>query len=160
VVVIKNASLASRSVEPWFLVVDGSSGTAGDLVLILRDRGCRVEVARSGSEALAKMAEMLFDCVLSDVHTPGMSGVDLCRAAKIRCPSTRVLLMTAYAEDSLVHAAWEHGATAVLQKPLDVDRLLDFLSALGWSRKTARRRFAGCGQRDSLPPPGAPPKVG
>jgi CheY-like chemotaxis protein len=132
---MKDTSLASGSVEPRFLVVDGDSGTVRTLALILRDRGYRVEVARSGSEALAKMAEAYFDCVLSDAHTPGMSGVDLCRAVTARCPDTRVLLVTAYAEDSLVQDAWEHGAAAVLQKPLDVDRLLAFLSALGCGRK-------------------------
>ena len=55
-------------------------------------------MAWTGSEALSKMAEMFFDCVLSDAHTPGMSRVDICRAVKARCPGTRVLLVTAYSD--------------------------------------------------------------
>jgi lysine biosynthesis protein LysW len=104
---MKGIPPASRTGEPRFLIVDDNSGTVGELAPILRDRGYRVEVARSGDEALAKMVGVFFDCVLSEAHTSGMSGVDLCRAVKAQCPDTRVLLVTAYAEDGLVQRAWD-----------------------------------------------------
>jgi CheY-like chemotaxis protein len=132
---VENMLFAARAVEPRFLVVDDEPNMVGTLALILDHLGYTVETAESGTEALAKLSERGFDCVLSDVDMPGMSGVDLCRAIQARWPKTRILLMTAYAEDSLVQRAWEHGAAAVLQKPLDVDRLLAFLSALGCGRK-------------------------
>ena len=132
-----NTSPASRSVELRFLIVGNNLAAVEALALTLRDRGYSVQVAESGDEALAKMDGAFFDCVLSEAHMPGMSGVDLCREVKARCPETEVLLMAAHVEDSLAHDAWKQGAAAVLQEPFDVDSLLAFLSALrtGWKAK-------------------------
>ncbi len=112
------------------LVVDDDPSMAKTLVDIFRAKGYEAEAAHSGSKALARMAEISFDCVLSDVKMPGLNGVELYRAIKARQPNLPLVLMTAYSSDRLVEEGLEEGAIAALTKPLDINSLLSFFSAL------------------------------
>ena len=116
------------------LVVDDDRRMAKTLVNIFQVKGYEVEAVYSGSEALEKVAEGRFDCVLTDIKMPEMSGVELYRAIKARQPDLPVVLMTAYSTDRLVNEGLEEGAVAVLTKPLDINTLLSFFSSLGQER--------------------------
>ena len=59
------------------LVVDDDSRMAKTLTDILKIKGYEAFSAHSGNEALEKMEEAIFDCVLSDVKMPDVNGVDL-----------------------------------------------------------------------------------
>ncbi|MEE9617441.1 MAG: response regulator [Anaerolineae bacterium] len=128
------------------LVVDDDPSMAKTLVDIFKVKGHQAEAAHSGPEALAKVAQgsfgsahrheysrwqdRHFDCVLTDVKMPGVNGVELYRALKARQPDLPVVLMTAYSTDRLVEEGLGEGAIAVLTKPLDINALLSFFSAL------------------------------
>ena len=116
--------------ELHILVVDDDPSMAKTLVDIFRVKGYEAEAAHSGPEALTKVAERHFDCVLSDVKMPGINGVELYRAIKARRPDLPVVLMTAYSTDRLVQEGLEEGVIAALTKPLDINALLSFFSAL------------------------------
>lgn len=116
------------------LVVDDDSSMAKTLVDIFRAKGHEAEAAHSGSKALEKVTEGHFDCVLSDVKMPGINGVELYRAIKARQPNLLVVLMTAYSSDKLVEEGLEEGVIAALTKPLDINSLLSFFSALSRER--------------------------
>ena len=116
------------------LVVDYDRRMAKTLVNIFQVKGYEVEAAHSGPEALGKVAEGRFDCVLTDIKMPEMSGVELYRAIKARQPDLTVVLMTAYSTDKLVKEGLEEGAVAALTKPLDINLLLSFFSSLGRER--------------------------
>ncbi|MEG1593150.1 MAG: response regulator [Oscillibacter sp.] len=63
---------------PWrILLVDGEPTELATWSRRLRERGCVVDTAGTGTEALKHAA--CFDCVLLDVTLPGESGFDLCR---------------------------------------------------------------------------------
>jgi DNA-binding NtrC family response regulator len=112
------------------LVVDDDQSMAKTLVDILRVKGHKAEMAHSGEEALDRLEEQPFACVLSDIKMPGINGVELHRAIKTLQPDLPVVLMTAYSADSLVREGLEEGALAALTKPLNLDTLLGFLSYL------------------------------
>jgi two-component system response regulator HydG len=112
------------------LVVDDDRSMAKTLTDIFRIKGHQAEMAHSGSEALDRLRERPFDCVLSDIKMPGIDGVELCRAIKAAQPDLPVVLMTAYSADSLVREGLEEGALAALTKPLDISTLLTFFSYL------------------------------
>jgi two-component system response regulator HydG len=112
------------------LVVDDDHGMAKTLVDIFKAKGYEAEAAYSGPEALEKVAEDSFDCVLTDIKMPEVNGVELYRAIKSRQPDLPVVLMTAYSTDNLVEEGLEEGAVAALTKPLDINRLLCFFSSL------------------------------
>jgi DNA-binding NtrC family response regulator len=112
------------------LVVDDDRMMARTLVDILKVKGYQAEAAHSGPKALEKVTQGHFDCVLTDVKMPEVSGVELYRAIKARQPDLPVVLMTAYSTDRLVQEGLEEGAIAALTKPLDINRLLCFFSSL------------------------------
>ena len=116
------------------LIVDDNEMMVKTLQDILKIKGFQVEVAYSGPQALEKVIESPFDCVLSDVRMPELNGVELHRAVKTQQPNLPVVLMTAYATDKLVQEGLAEGVVAVLNKPLDVSLVLKFLSYLSLER--------------------------
>jgi len=116
--------------ELRMLVVDDQHSMGKTLVDVLSIKGYEAEIALSGAEALEKIKESEFDCVISDIKMPGMNGVELHRSIKSIQPDLPVVLMTAYSSDSLVEQGLSEGAIAVLGKPLDIALLLKSLSLL------------------------------
>jgi CheY-like chemotaxis protein len=61
---------------------------------------------------------------------PDMDGVELHRRLRLAQPGLPVLLMTAYAADSLIHQGLDEGVVGVFEKPLDINYLLGFFTSL------------------------------
>jgi DNA-binding NtrC family response regulator len=116
------------------LVVDDDWPMAKTLVDVLNLRGYHAEAAYSGPEALEMLREDHFDCVLTDIKMPEVTGVDLLRAIKEVRPHVPVVFMTAYAAGSLVNEGLREGAFASFVKPLDIDLLLCLFSVLNEQR--------------------------
>ena len=77
----------------------------------------------SADEALAALAKGERPRVLiSDVHMPGTSGLDLLRQVKQDHPDLPVIIMTAYSDLDSAVAAFQGGAFEYLPKPFDVDQ--------------------------------------
>lgn len=112
------------------LIVDDNEMMVKTLRDILKLKGYFTEMAYSGPEALAKIEQSIFDCVISDIKMPEVNGVDLFRAIKQQQPTLPVVLMTAYATDKLVQEGLSEGVIAVLNKPINISQLLNFLSLL------------------------------
>ena len=112
------------------LVVDDDRNMTTTLLKILRLKGYRATVAHGGKEALDLAKKDHFDCVLSDIKMPGMSGVELFHALQEYHQDIPIILMTAYAPSDLLNASVAEGAVAVLNKPLDFDLLFLYLAAV------------------------------
>lgn len=72
--------------------------------------------AADGPEALAVALRTAPDVVLLDLRMPGMSGAEVIRLLRERCPGTRVLVLTTFGDDADVVPAIEQGATGYLLK--------------------------------------------
>jgi len=112
------------------LIVDDDYRMAKTLRDILIIKGYETDLAHSGSEALEKVEETYYTCILSDIKMPEVNGVELYRAIKKIEPDLPVVLMTAYSHDKLIKKGLEEGAIAVLFKPLDINAVLNFFSIL------------------------------
>ncbi len=112
------------------LIVDDDQRMAKTLKDIFNVKGYEAEVAHSGREALKELAKGQFNCVLADIKMPEMNGVDFYKMLKKEQPDIPVVMMTAYSADKLVNEGLKEGAIAVLSKPLDIEALLSFFSAL------------------------------
>jgi len=112
------------------LVVDDDRRMARTLVDIFRVNGHEAEAAHSGPEALEMLKQRPFDCVLTDIKMPEMNGVEFYQAVQVSQPDLPIVLMTAYPVDDLVKEGLKGGVIATLTKPLDIDLLLGFFSAL------------------------------
>ena len=111
------------------LVVDDEIEMCLTLSDILEARGYRVTYAQDGFQAIAKARETSFDVVLMDVRMPEMDGVETFRRLKTVSPGSKVVMMTAYAVEDLIADALREGAYGVMYKPLDVDRIIEFVGA-------------------------------
>ncbi|MEW5869845.1 MAG: response regulator [Chloroflexota bacterium] len=112
------------------LIVDDDRYMASTLIDILNMQGYHTELAYSPEDALELARQAEFDCVISDIVMQGMSGVALCAALRQLQPEMVVILMTAYASEQQSAKGLEKGALAVLNKPLDLAHLLQFLDFL------------------------------
>jgi FixJ family two-component response regulator len=65
-----------------------------------------------------------FDCVVTDIHMPGMSGLDLMKRLAARGLTTPVVLITARSDSNLEARAAASGAACLLRKPFEIDELI------------------------------------
>ncbi|MEI9805740.1 MAG: response regulator [Pseudolabrys sp.] len=65
-----------------------------------------------------------FDCVVSDVRMPGLSGLDLVRQLKAQGFARPVILITGHGDIDMAVAAIKLGAFDFIEKPFDETRLL------------------------------------
>ncbi len=113
------------------LVVDDEPSLLITLAANLELEGFEVMGASSGADALACVKTESFDLVLSDVRMPGMNGVDLFRRIREIDANVPVLLMTAFAIESLIEDAILEGVFAILPKPFDIDHVIAALLTAG-----------------------------
>jgi two-component system response regulator HydG len=112
------------------LIVDDDPVMAMTLVDIIRVNGYDAVSVQTGDDALKQLAQERFDCVLTDIKMPGISGVELFQELKPIEPGLPVVFMTAYSASDLVEQGLDEGAIAILTKPVDIDLLLRLLGAL------------------------------
>src|ERR1041384_4063838 len=101
------------------LLVDDTPANLLALRAILDGLGLDIVEARSGEEALDRIAAQPFAAVLLDLGLPGLSGFETAQRirAQARSRSTPILFLTAQDLDQpTVEAAYTLGAVAFLQK--------------------------------------------
>lgn len=77
------------------------------------------------AEAVAVARTTKPDVVLLDIRLPDGDGFEACRAILKALPSTRILMLTSFANDDFVHQAIISGAHGYLMKEVDPERLID-----------------------------------
>ncbi len=105
------------------LVVDDEPSARSTLALLLRKRGHRVLEAEGVAAATTRLAEEVFDLVVTDLRMPDGDGLDVLRAAKAQAPATEVILLTAYAEWKSAKEAIRLGALDYFEKGQEPDEL-------------------------------------
>lgn len=80
------------------------------------------QAAREFLEALDRHEQ--FDCVVSDVRMPGMSGLDLMKHLNERGYAGPVILITGHGDVDMAVGAIKNGAFDFIEKPFDEARLL------------------------------------
>ncbi len=107
------------------LVVDDESIIRDSLKAWLDDEaGFTVDTAKSGSDALEKLAEQSYQLMLLDIKMPGMDGVEVLQKAREMLPDLQVVMMTAYATVETAVEAMKTGALDYLIKPFDTEILI------------------------------------
>ena len=127
------------------LLVDDMEINREIAVTILSMNGMEVEEACDGEEAVARIAEVepgYYDCVLMDIQMPKMDGYAATRAIRNLEDQTRgsvpIIAMTANAFDEDKKAALDAGMNEHIAKPIDVMKLLEALSNIVRSKKSAQ----------------------
>jgi DNA-binding NtrC family response regulator len=94
------------------------------LETILSGAGYKVELAKTGEEAIEIYSQKSFDVVLMDVSMPGIGGLTALEELIKADPEAVVLIVTAYATFDTAISAWEKGATSVIRKPFQNEQIL------------------------------------
>jgi two-component system chemotaxis response regulator CheY len=79
--------------------------------------------ACDGLSAVKAFTELRPDLVLLDLVMPGMSGLDVLVKIRELEPAARVIVITAVEQDSVDKKIMEHGAVAILRKPISSEEL-------------------------------------
>jgi NarL family two-component system response regulator LiaR len=85
--------------------------------------------ARNGQEALWMCERLRPDVVLMDLRMPVMDGLTATRRVRERWPEVRVIALTSFHEEDLVHDALNAGAIGYLLKNVSGHRLAEAIRA-------------------------------
>ncbi len=85
--------------------------------------------AANGEDGVQLARELLPDVVLMDLVMPGMDGVETTRRLKAASPSTRVIVLTSFADDNKVFPAIKAGAISYLLKDISPEDLAHAIRA-------------------------------
>ena len=88
-------------------------------------KGYRVRTVRDGSAAVHAVHWEPFHVILSDIQTPGMTGVDLLRIVRAYDLDVPVILMTGAPSIEMAMEAVSLGALQYIAKPIPNDVLLN-----------------------------------
>ncbi|PYM54345.1 MAG: hypothetical protein DMD79_24740 [Candidatus Rokuibacteriota bacterium] len=116
--------------RPTVLVVDADHGMLDLLRDLLESRGYDVLTALSGEDAVRVVTGQPIQAAVVDLLLPGMDGLQLITRLAPPLSPAAAILITRYDHHSRLDAARRAGIGTVLQKPLDLDRLLASLLAI------------------------------
>ena len=105
------------------LIVDDDTALAEICVMMLESYGYQASTARSGAEAIAKMAVQKIDLLVADCVMPDMDGLELSRQMRLVHKSTAmpiVLMSGSLQSDVAVGNTYD----AFLRKPFLAEHLL------------------------------------
>jgi two-component system response regulator HydG len=117
-------------VRPRILLVDDNEDFLDSTKDVIEDEGYEVFTAISGEEAVGEVESRAFDVVIMDIKMPGMNGVEAFIEMKKHSPNIKVIFCTAYIVESTIRQALREGAQAVLNKPFEMDDLLDTIEKI------------------------------
>ena len=114
---------------PYVAIVDDEEGIRKALRRLLRASGLDAHAYATGEEFLIAAAQKRPDCLVLDLHMPGMSGLQVLRRLKATGALLPVVVITAHDEPETRKQCMSAGADAYLRKPLEDRLLLNAISA-------------------------------
>lgn len=106
------------------LVVDDEKAIRSALKDILSFEGFEVEEAVDGVEAIKKIKENEYDCILCDIKMPKMDGIEVLDQALELKPDIPFILISGHGTIDAAVDAVKKGAFDFISKPPDLNRLL------------------------------------
>ena len=110
------------------LVCDDEEIMRDVLETILSGAGYKVDLAKTGEEAIAAYEKKSYDVVLMDVSMPGIGGLTALEEIIKRDENAVVLMITAYATFDTAISAWEKGANGVVRKPFQNEQIVNLVA--------------------------------
>jgi CheY-like chemotaxis protein len=105
------------------MVVDDEKQICENVAKILKKNNYEIETATSADEAMKKMAGESFSLLISDIVMPEKNGLELLNMVKNQWPTTKAVMMTAYASTDTAMKAIRLGALDYVPKPFTPNEL-------------------------------------
>jgi DNA-binding response OmpR family regulator len=108
------------------LIADDEPNIVTSLEYLMTKSGYDVEIARTGEEALAKVASFMPDLVLLDVMMPRRSGYEVCQKMREReeWRHIKIVMLSAKGREAEVSKGLSLGADAYVTKPFSNRELI------------------------------------
>lgn len=113
--------------EPLIAVIDDDDTFRAALVGSLLSLGYEARGFTSAEDFVAEDGQVSWDCVITDIHMPGLSGLDLKRLLTALDREVPIIMITARTELDLEARAAASGAVGLLRKPFETAALLKCL---------------------------------
>lgn len=110
-------------------IVDDDPSVRKALERLLRVMGIGAVAHDSGAAFLSSTGLHDVDCLLLDVHMPGLSGMDVLDEVAVAVTKLPVVLMTGRYEVDFADRALRAGASGFLRKPFSEDELIEALES-------------------------------
>lgn len=133
---------------PKILYLENEDSLVQYLPLVLKEKGLEVIAMSSIKDALQKLANEEFDAILLDIMMPPgedmdaekleygrKTGIEVARRMKRIKPKTPIVAFTVITDRKLLDEIKKAGITVVLNKPAEVDQIVQALETLS-RRKT------------------------
>jgi two-component system, LuxR family, response regulator FixJ len=106
-------------------LIDDDAGVLDALGYYLARQSIRTSTFQAAKEFLEALDRReQFDCIVSDVRMPGMTGLDLVKQLNERGYAGPVILITGHGDVDMAVGAIKNGAFDFIEKPFDEARLL------------------------------------
>ena len=114
---------AISQLKPWVGLVDDDASLRAALARALRGHGIRAETFESAEEFLLRVDVGEPECIVLDIHLPGMSGFELQELLAARGAEPPIIFISGH-DDVLSQRARVHGTSGHLRKPFDTGALV------------------------------------
>lgn len=132
----------TEAMKKKILVVDDDPQIRESLRKVLRAEGYEVALAADGQAGIGRFNAERFDLLLLDLNLPDNSGWDIFGTLTSLNPFLPIIIITG--RDKQYELAAGAGVGALMQKPLDVPRLLQTITELlAESAETRLKRLVG-----------------
>ena len=134
------------------LLVDDEEEFVKSLAERLQIRDLNSNLAFDGEQALQLVTDEVPDVMVLDLRMPGIDGLEVLKNVKKNYPEVQVIILTGHGTDRDEEEARKLGAFDYLQKPVNLDVLMDKVKA-AYKRKLessmAAVAFAEAGEFDT-----------
>lgn len=140
------------------LIVDDEASIRKSLEGVLSDEGYSCALASDGADALSQLESLRPSLVILDIWMPGMDGIETLRRMKAAQPETPVIMMSGHATISTAIQATKVGASDFIEKPLELDVVLNAIRRALGTKDAVRSSASGelAGSIDLRSPEGMP----
>jgi two-component system, LuxR family, response regulator FixJ len=106
-------------------IIDDEKSVADSLLMLLQSQGLEAKAFDSATEFLTICEPTMRGCLLLDIRMPGMSGIELQRWLADKGINIPIIFLTGSGDIPLSSQAFRGGALDFMEKPFDIDKLLD-----------------------------------
>ncbi len=114
---------------PLICIIDDDDSVRSALVGLVRSLGYTSKNFGSAEQFLSHGELQQYDCIITDIQLPGISGVELKRRLDNKRCLRPFIMISARGEASLEQQAIASGAICFLRKPFETDTLISCIEA-------------------------------
>ena len=123
-----NTSIRHACLHP-VAVIDDDEAVLDSIQVLLLTEGLNVATYDSGEAFLDAVDVAAYDCILLDVHLPGLDGFEVAERLRGRSFKGTVILMTGRPDDRIRRRAVDRGVATLLEKPIRSEALISAIDS-------------------------------